>query len=743
MKIQHRPLLFFVFWTGILGWFVFRSAAQTVTWNGGGADDNWETSANWTGGLPGSTSTLSFAGTTQTTSNNNNTAGSTFAAINFASGAGAFLLTGNNLSLSNVGSSAPVLVNNSSNLQTIDINTTLSGTSNDAYINVGTGGITFNGTLNATTDPVLLNSGAGSTGTLTLTGGGTISSTASGNLTIYQGTLALDGGTYLVGSGGSGYTYIGEVNGETGTMTIAAGTTVTFGRLRLAFASGSTGIVTQSGGSVTTSILSVGNASTGSYTMGGGTLSLGSLNIADGGGGNGTFTLNGGTVSASATSEIGASTGTGTLTINGGTIDINAALDASNGTGSGTINLNGGTLGFQRISLGAAGESGTLNFNGGTLQSVGGSTKQIDSGVITVVQAGGAIIDLNSEGSVTIASAMTHASTLGTTVDGGLVVENTGGTASVLTLSGVNTFTGDTVIDGGTLTLGNSLALEDRSLNYNNQGGVFSFGSETSATLGGLKGAESLAIGSVALTVGNNNQNTTYSGTLSGVTGSLTKIGTGALTLSNANTYSGATVVNVGSLLVNGSLSSTSGVTVAATTAGNAVLGGTGTVSSSVVVGGGTGTGLSIVQPAVEGTIGTMNTGALTFSSNSKLTFDLNSNNATIDLLNITGTLTLGSGTALLSGTDLGSAVLSAGTILTLAETTMGISGFFSGYADGSDLTFGNNVYQINYGTLSGYSDDITLDVVAVPEPPLVGLLLFAAGGLMGWRSLLFRLRTA
>jgi autotransporter-associated beta strand protein len=53
--------------------------------------------------------------------------------------------------------------------------------------------------------------------------------------------------------------------------------------------------------------------------------------------------------------------------------------------------------------------------------------------------------------------------------------------------------------------------------------------------------------GPFALTVGNNNQNTTYSGVLSG-SGSLLKVGAGTLTLNGGNTYTGNTTVKAGTL---------------------------------------------------------------------------------------------------------------------------------------------------------------------------------------------------
>jgi autotransporter-associated beta strand protein len=97
------------------------------------------------------------------------------------------------------------------------------------------------------------------------------------------------------------------------------------------------------------------------------------------------------------------------------------------------------------------------------------------------------------------------------------------------------------------------------------------FGSGTSAdgagyaTIGGLGGSGSLVLAdtlivqagspaaahsygtAVALTVGNNNSSTTYSGAMSGV-GSLTKVGTGTLNLTGRSTYTGNTTNNGGTL---------------------------------------------------------------------------------------------------------------------------------------------------------------------------------------------------
>jgi autotransporter-associated beta strand protein len=149
---------------------------------------------------------------------------------------------------------------------------------------------------------------------------------------------------------------------------------------------------------------------------------------------------------------------------------------------------------------------------------------------------------------------------------------------NTLTLSGSNTFTGNTTVSAGSLLLGHAHAL-GRST-FAGGAGSLSFGGLTAATFGGLAGASNLALsntaaGAVALSIGANDQNSTYSGILSGA-GSLAKIGAGLLTLSGSNTFSGPTTVTNGLLAVDGRLAS--GVTVQA----GGVLGGSGRVASTL-----------------------------------------------------------------------------------------------------------------------------------------------------------------
>jgi autotransporter-associated beta strand protein len=72
--------------------------------------------------------------------------------------------------------------------------------------------------------------------------------------------------------------------------------------------------------------------------------------------------------------------------------------------------------------------------------------------------------------------------------------------------------------------------------------------SSSGTTAGSIEGAGSYALGSKQLTTGSNNLSTTVSGVISGSGGSLVKVGSGTLTLTGANTYSGGTTVSAGTL---------------------------------------------------------------------------------------------------------------------------------------------------------------------------------------------------
>src|SRR6516162_3086603 len=138
----------------------------------------------------------------------------------------------------------------------------------------------------------------------------------------------------------------------------------------------------------------------------------------------------------------------------------------------------------------------------------------------------------------------------------------------------------------------------------------------TGMTAGSIEGAGTYNLGSKELTTGLNNLSTTVSGVIAdggaagGTGGSLIKAGTGTLTLSGNNTYTGKTAVTAGTLLVTGSLGAGS-----VNVSSEAVLGGTGTIGGPVTIQNG-----GILSPGgnpLPGTPGTLTMGSLTLNSGS------------------------------------------------------------------------------------------------------------------------------
>ena len=130
--------------------------------------------------------------------------------------------------------------------------------------------------------------------------------------------------------------------------------------------------------------------------------------------------------------------------------------------------------------------------------------------------------------------------------------------------AGANVYHGTTTISGGVLELADANAVENSTVvvNVNNS---LALATSDTYNVGGLTGSGNLSLtavdGSAAtLSVGGNEQSTTYSGVLAGL-GSLIKAGTSTLVLAGTDTYTGGTTVSGGTLQIGNAsaLGSTSG----------------------------------------------------------------------------------------------------------------------------------------------------------------------------------------
>jgi len=381
------------------------------------------------------------------------------------------------------------------------------------------------------------------------------------------------GSTIITASSGTELSVSGNVSGATTNNTLVingAGTTALSGNNSYGPASGTVGTTLSGGGTL----------QVGSNTA----LGQGDLDVT------GNNTLQAGAASLSVTNNIILGLGTAvTVNNNGDNLALDGGISGLPGftaIGNGKLILNGTNTysGYTVVDAGVLSISSTSNLagsagiilNGGDLLGNGSFTlnSHIGIGPASGITGATALIDATSGQTLIVGGVIASAGNVG--VNNLLLNSETSG-ASEIVLSNANTFNGITIISNGTLDVANSLALQDSTFNYSS--GTLAFDSSiTAATFGGLTGSETLNLTNLAdeamtLTVGGNGASINFNNiTDDGLSGSLTKVGGGAMTITNAN-YSGNTTVGQGSLtILNGTVGSSSSTITTGNGNGGAVL---------------------------------------------------------------------------------------------------------------------------------------------------------------------------
>ncbi len=542
----------------------------------------------------------------------------------------------------------------------------------------------------------------GNAGTYTFNfNGGTLkNSAATSSLLAYSGTGSFEGG-------GTGITYNVQAGGAifdttNGNATAAA---------TLVAAVGNGGLTKNGGNTLTFSGIASSNAM--NMTVNNGTLQLANTgmawNNAGGVGNGGTVTIgSGATLDVNKGYNIGYAQA---VYINGGTLNISNSFSGDGQNYTLNINFTGGgsVTGTGALRWGELADA-TITVNGTTAATISSNLNMISSnsktGTINVVDSAGV---LNFNG---VIGPHPSSSSIPLTKSG----------AGTLVMSGANTYTSTTTLGAGTIKLnvaeiagtsgplGKSAAsnpgnlilnggyLQYTMVNQNDYSGRFStavsqqYNADTNgqnvtwgtalASSGGsltktgsgkltLTGAASYTgtttITSGTLELGGTGVNHSLSGSLTG-SGALVKSGSGKLTLSGGGTYSGAMTVNGGTLAVDGTLSAVASTALAS----GAKLMGTGTVGGTVTVATGTGTVGDTTST------GTLAVGALTFDGTGIVNAGVLS--TTNPSLNVTGALTLNGGAGAIT-LNMPTAAVGAG--------TYHLIGFGSGISNISGFTVG------------------------------------------------------
>ncbi len=562
---------------------VYVSTLPSYAWDTAPNSANLNT-ANWTSGTtsgsgtatPGSGSSLYFGVSSQTSPVNNFASGYNIAGLTFNSGASAYTMSG-----SVADNLAGDIVNNSTSLQTINFpmaltaNRTVSLTSGGG--NVALGGVISDGgngygLTTAGSGQLTLNGLETYNGTTTVGSGTTLTVGAAGELytTAWIGSTAIavnSGGTFQVNGwgygvlGGAGHVantilnggtieYIG--NGSSGwwyqgvTMENGGGTLKSSGSATWQLWDNGGGNPIQIPSSQTLTLSGAGNAYMAQTIFGSGNLAKS---------GTGIWELDN-------TESSGGNPFTGNITVNSGVLEIGPNCLLSGLGGSQTITVNSGTkIQVNNWSYGAAGGFGNLwngpsqcAVNGGTIEYVGsGSPGGTSQGIAIGI---GGLTLLSSTPGVTWPwwdSGWPFNSANGITLGGvgnGIMYNSITGSGPVTktgpgtwTLAAADNYSGNTVINSGTLALSSAGSIVGTTQLFIASGAAFDVSAQTSPLQ--LGSTQSLNAGAN----GTNPAGTIVLGAAAGLT-----LSSGGLSFSN---YAGGgiaplTLIGAGSFALNG-----------------------------------------------------------------------------------------------------------------------------------------------------------------------------------------------
>jgi fibronectin-binding autotransporter adhesin len=385
---------------------------------------------------------------------------------------------------------------------------------------------------------------------------------------------------------------------------------------------------------------------------------------------------------------------------NGGTVNATNLIIATNSGSTGTLNIGSlggndtaGTLVTPDIAFGSG--TGTINFN------------QIDTATLNSSISGNGSINQLSSGTTILSGDNTY--TGGTTVSSGTL---RAGVASVVNTSGA-------FGNNSAVALANTAGVTLDLAGFDTQIGSLSGGGATGGTV------TSSTEGEFTLTVGGDNTSPdAFAGVIQDGSGTmrLTKIGTGTLTLTGDNTYTGGTTIYAGTTSINNTSGSAFG-TGSVTVANGATIKGTGSFIGALTLADG-----ATFSPGNAPGLMTIGSGSVLAGITVMEIAGL-SRGVTYDAVNVggAGAITFGGTLRLIL---IGGFTPSAGNSFDLFDFTTGSSTFGA-------LDLPSLASDLLWDTSALYTAGVlSVTASAIPEPSnYATIILVCAIGLAAWRK--------